>query len=151
MLATQLLINATRFPLPRDNGTPRHWNLGTLEPRVHRERKGHRPENRQWGHRPQGNGLKWFRYPPWQSPAVSPLRVSLPSRSRRLRRPRSVHRWLQVQFLVSLSLRLQGQALSFNEEAVFNTGVNAPKRRLMPFEQRLMPLESFSQLKGMKV
>ena len=60
-------------------------------------------------------------------------------------------RWLQVQFLVSLFPRLQGEALSFNEEAVFNTGVNAPERRLMPFEQRLMPLESFSQLKGMKV
>ena len=60
-------------------------------------------------------------------------------------------RWLQVQFLVSLFPRLQGEALSFNEEAVFNTGVNAPKRRLMPIEQRLMPLESFSQLKGMKV
>ena len=26
-----------------------------------------------------------------------------------------------------------------------------PKRRLMPFEQRLMPLENHSQLKGMKV
>ena len=36
-------------------------------------------------------------------------------------------------------------------KTVFNTGVNAPKRRLMPVEQRLMPLESFSQLKGMKV
>ena len=60
-------------------------------------------------------------------------------------------RWLQVQFLVSLFPRLQGEALSFNEEALFNTGVDAPKRRLMPFEQRLMPLESFSQLKGMKV
>ena len=59
--------------------------------------------------------------------------------------------YFQVNFLVSFSPRLQGEALSFNEEAVFNTGVNAPKRRLMPFEQRLMPLESFSELKGMKV
>ena len=66
---------------------PGHWNLGTLEPQVHREeRKGHRPENRQWGTNPR-NGLKWFRYPPWQSSAVSPLRVSLPSSSWRLRRP----------------------------------------------------------------
>ena len=26
---------------------PGHWNLGTLEPQVHREEKGHRPENRE--------------------------------------------------------------------------------------------------------
>ena len=44
---------------------PGHWNLGTLEPQVHREEKGHRPEKL----------------------AVSPLRVSLPSRSWRFRRP----------------------------------------------------------------
>ena len=53
--ATQLLINTTRFSLPRDIGTPRHWvetpghwNLGTLEPQVHREEKGQRPENWEW-------------------------------------------------------------------------------------------------------
>ena len=33
-----------------------HWNLGTLEPRVHRERKGHRPENRH-GAPTQGTAL----------------------------------------------------------------------------------------------
>ena len=37
-----------------------HWNLGTLEPRVHREEKGHRPENRQ---RAPTQGTAFFRYP----------------------------------------------------------------------------------------
>ena len=39
--ATQLFINTTRFSLPRDIGTS---DIGT---RVHREGKGHRPENPQ--------------------------------------------------------------------------------------------------------
>ena len=98
MTATQLLTNTTRFSLPRDIGTPRHWNpesmhrdapghwnLGTLEPRVHREGNGHRPENRQRA--PTRGTVFFFQVPPWQSLAVSPLRVSLPSRSWRLRRP----------------------------------------------------------------
>ena len=93
--ATQLLINTTRFPLPRDIGTPRHWNpelkhrdIGTsghwnpectgrgtgTDPRTG---NGHRPEER----------FSFVQALPLQSPAVSPLRVSLPSRSRRLRRP----------------------------------------------------------------
>ena len=66
--------------------TPGHWNLGTLEPRVHREEKGHRPENREWAPT-RGTVFSFFRYTPWQSLAVSPLRVSLPSRSWRSRRP----------------------------------------------------------------
>ena len=96
--ATQLLSNTTRFPHGtlerRDIGTPSR-STGTLEPRdigtPSKKKctswgKGTDPENRQRGTDPR-NGLKWFRYPPWQSPAVSPLRVSLPSCSWRLRRP----------------------------------------------------------------
>ena len=93
--ATQLLINTTWFSFPRDIGTPRHrnpeskhrdiGNLGTLEPRVHREGKGHRPESRERA--PTRGTVFFFQVPPWRSLAVSPLRVSLPSRSWRLRRP----------------------------------------------------------------
>ena len=73
-----------------------HWNpsrsTGTLEPldigtpgkctgrgkdTDPRTGKGHRPKER----------FSFFQVPPWQSPAVSPLRVSLPSCSWRLRRP----------------------------------------------------------------
>ena len=62
-----------------------HWNLETLEPRVHREGKGHRPENRE---RAPTRGTVFFvQVSPWQSLAVSPLRVSLPSRSWSLPRP----------------------------------------------------------------
>ena len=115
MPATQLLINTIRFPLPRDIGTPRHWNpesmhrdapghwnLGTLEPRVHRKGKGHRPENRQ---KAPTQGTAFFRY-------------LLGHRRRFLRclvHGQAAHRgydvlggarWLQVQFLVSLFPRL---------------------------------------------
>ena len=62
-----------------------HWNLGTMEPQVHREEKGHRPENREWA--PTRGTVFFFQVTPWQSLAVSPLRASLPSRSWRLRRP----------------------------------------------------------------
>ena len=85
-----------------------HWNPETLEPRVDAPRFTGTLEPRDIGtSSAQGgkraptrepaigtdprNGLKWFRYPPWQSPAVSPLRVSLPSCSWRLRRPGQVH------------------------------------------------------------
>ena len=95
MLATQLLINSTKFPPPLGHWNPEtleprveapgHWNLGTLEPRVHRELKGNLPENRQ---RAPTQGTVFFvQVPPWQSLAVSPLRVSLPSRSWSLRCP----------------------------------------------------------------
>ena len=33
---------------------PGHWNLGTLEPQVHREEKGHRPEERHFSGVPSG-------------------------------------------------------------------------------------------------
>ena len=102
MTATQLFTNTTWFSLPRDIGTPRHWNpesmhrearghwnLGTLEPRVHREGNGHRPENRQRAPS-QGTALTCSGTS-LASPAVSPLRVSLPIRSWRLRRPGWVH------------------------------------------------------------
>ena len=64
MLATQLLINSTRFPLPWDIGTPRHWNPESMQrdigtsghwnPKCTGRRKGtvpitgngHRPEER---------------------------------------------------------------------------------------------------------
>ena len=94
--ATQLFNQRNQFSPPSGHWNPetleprveapRHWNLGTLEPQVHMEGKGHRPENRQRAPT-QGTALSGSGIPPWQSPAVSPLRVSLPSCSWRLRRP----------------------------------------------------------------
>ena len=108
--ATQLLINRTWVfppsghwnPETMHRDAPGHWNLGALEPRVHRKGKGHRPENRQ---RASTQGTAFFRYP-------------LGHRRRFLRclvHGQAAHRvydvlggarWLQVQFLVSLFPRL---------------------------------------------
>ena len=71
MTATQLLINSTRFPLPWDIGTPRHWNLeskhrdigtsGHWNPKCTGRRKGTVPITGN-GHRPEER-LSFFRYP----------------------------------------------------------------------------------------
>ena len=66
---------------PRDIGTPSR-STGTLE---HRDIG---TPSAQGGERAPTRGtVFFFQVPPWQSLAVSPLRVSLPSRSRRLRCP----------------------------------------------------------------
>ena len=109
----QLLINSTRFPLPWDIGTPRHWkpeskhrDIGTSghwNPRCTGRRKGTDPRTGK-GHRPEER-FSLFRYPlgsHWRS-----LRCAFHCRA--------AHgaydvlggaRWLQVQFLVSLFPRL---------------------------------------------
>ena len=45
---------------PRVDATG-HWNLGTSEPQLHREEKGHRPDNREWA--PTRGTVFFFRYP----------------------------------------------------------------------------------------
>ena len=71
MPAIQLLINPTRFLLPWDNGTPRHWNpsrsTGTFEPRdigTPSAQGGERAPTREpgTGTDPR-NGFLFFRYP----------------------------------------------------------------------------------------
>ena len=87
---------------PREIGTPSR-STGTLEPRDIGTPSAHGGERAPTREPAKGtdprNDFPLFRYPPWQSPAVSPLRVSLPSCSWRLRR-------LQVNLLFSLFPRL---------------------------------------------
>ena len=88
--ATQLSINTTWFSLPRDIGTPesKYRDIGTSEhwnPECTGRGKGTDSRNRERA--PTRGTVFFFQVPPWQSLAVSPLRVSLPSRSWRLRRP----------------------------------------------------------------
>ena len=86
---------------------PGHWNLGTLEPQVHREEKGHRPENRERA--PTRGTVFLFSGTPlgshWRS-----LRCAFHCRA--------AHggydvlggaRWLQVQFLVSFFPETKGR------------------------------------------
>ena len=97
-LCRQLNFKATQQGFP-SIGTPRHWNpewkhrdIGTSghwNPKCTGRRKGTNPRTGN-GHRPEER-FSFFQVPPWQSLAVSLLRVSLPSRSWRLRRPGWVH------------------------------------------------------------
>ena len=88
MPATQLLINTTWFSLSRDIGTPSR-STGTLEPRdigTPSAQGGERAPTREPANvTDPRNGI--FQVSPRASSAVSPLRVSLPSSSWRLRRP----------------------------------------------------------------
>ena len=71
MPAPQLLSNTTRFPLPWDIGTPRHWNpeskhrdtgtSGHWNPKCTGRRKGTHPRTGN-GHRPE-ELFSFFRYP----------------------------------------------------------------------------------------
>ena len=110
MPATQLLRNTTRFPLPWDIGTPRHWNpkskhrdIGTSghwNSKCTGRRTGTDPRTGKKGTDPRNGFFLWFRYPlgsHWRS-----LRCAFHCRAS--------HggydvlggaRWLQVQFLVS--------------------------------------------------
>ena len=88
---------------------PGHWNLGTLEPQVHREEKGHRPENREWAPT-RGTVFFFFRYPlgsHWRS-----LRCTFHCRAALGGYDvLGGERWLQVQFFVSFFLEtLRGVA-----------------------------------------
>ena len=66
-----------------------------VEPRVHREGNGHRPENRDRA--PTRGTVFCVQVHPWQSPPVSPLRVSLPTAQGGYDVLGGA-RWLQVQF-----------------------------------------------------
>ena len=114
--ATRLLSNTTRFPLPWDIGTPRHWNpeskhrdtgtSGHWNPKCTGRRKGTDPRTGN-GHRPEER-FSSFRYTlgsHWRS-----LRCAFHCRA-----PHGGYdvlggaRWLQVQFLVNFSGDSEGR------------------------------------------
>ena len=130
----------------RDIGTPSR-STGTLEPRGIGTPSAHGGERAPTRGTAKGtdprNGFLFFRYTLSVTGGLSAARfIAEPLME------------VTTSWVVHVGCRYSFWSLSFPETLVKpsgGTGVNAPKRRLMPFEQRLMPLESLSQLKGMKV